>query len=120
MHLQIKEKYMNATNLFYALLVTSDPQPFFQTWNEIDEPVYVEFSELLFQDPPSAHFAHRFEFVDERAYPFDYKRLDWLLELGQTLELDPVKKARYQNALNKYEVWALSRQVDSLVIDQSK
>ncbi len=107
---------MNATRLFETILHASDPTPYFQMWNDIpeQEKVFVEFSELIFQDPPGEYFASTFCFEEDRAYIVsDPKRLDLYLELGATLGFTDEP---YERVLEKYKLWQLEHELSLVKI----
>lgn len=108
---------MNATRLFETILYTSDPTPYFQMWNDVSEQIFVEFSELIFQDPPQEYFSSKFWFEEDRAYPHDPKRLDLILELGSSLGFTDEP---YERALEKYKLWQLEHELSLVKISTDR
>ncbi len=104
---------MNATRLFETILHVSDPTPYFHMWDDICEQVFVEFSELIFQDPPGGYFTSKFCFEEDRAYASDPKRLDWYLELGSALGFTDEP---YERVLGAYKIWSLGAEMKSVKI----
>lgn len=111
---------MNATPLFKTMKYATDPTPYFEMWNDIPEQIFVEFSELIFQDPPSEYFRTRFEFHEDRAYPSDPKRLDWVLELAIALESFHTTTERYERTRAQYELWKVERAMNSIKISPDR
>ena len=108
---------MNATRLFETILNVSDPTPYFHMWSDICEQIFVEFSELIFQDPPGEYFASKFWFEEDRAYAFDPKRLDFYLELGSTLGFTDEP---YEHVLGAYRIWQLQQELNSVKISADR
>ncbi len=108
---------MNATRLFETILHTPDPTSYFHMWSNISEQIFVEFSELIFQDPPGEYFASKFYFEEDRAYVSDPKRLDWVLELAATLGFT---NEPYERVLEKYRVWQLEQEIKSVKISPDR
>ncbi len=108
---------MNATRLFETILHASDPTPYFHMWNDISDQIFVEFSELIFQDPPGEYFDSKFYFEEDRAYASDPKRLDFYLELGSALGFT---NEPYERILGTYRVWQLEQELGSVKISADR
>jgi len=102
----------NATELFFEIVRAEDPDRLFEFWSDVDEIIFLEFSELIFQDEPDEYFRSKFLFDEDRAYPHEPKRLDWILELAATLHFEnPVP---FQETLLKYQTWEMTKLVGKI------
>lgn len=99
----------NATELFFGIVQAEDPDAMFDFWSDVDTNIFIEFSELMFQDPPDEYFRSKFSFDEDRAYPHEPKRLDWILELAATLHFD--NPMPFQETLLKYRIWEMTNSV---------
>ncbi len=97
----------NATDLFFEIVRAEDPDILFEFWSDADTNIYVEFSELLFQDYPNEYFHSKFIFDADRAYPYEPNRLDWILELAAALHFDNPQP--FEKALLKYQTWEMTK-----------
>jgi hypothetical protein len=103
---QKKMQATNATELFFEIVRAQDPEPLFEFWSDVDTNIFIEFYELLFQDEPDDYFQSKFSFDENRAYPYEPKRLDWILELAAALHfINPVP---FQETLLKYQIWEMT------------
>ena len=101
----------NATELFFDLVRAEDPDPLFEFWSDVNTQIFIEFDELLFQDPPDEYFRSKFYFEEIRAYPYMPERLDWILELAAALHFDT--PTPFQETLQKYRLWEMTKQFQS-------
>lgn len=102
----------NATELFFGIVQAEDPDMLFDFWSDVDTNIFIEFSELMFQDPPDEYFRNKFTFDADRAYPHEPKRLDWILELAAALHFE--NPAPFQEALFKYQTWEITKLVGEI------